>query len=138
MVPHNPTWLWSQLEEMTAAADDLLFGAGDAKPLTKAVYPDGTHRWGDRYRGVMFRGFRHEVFVADTANVGAILAIRTGPAEYSQRLVTRLRRDGKLRMDAGYVRLGDSDQVVAVPNERAFFALCLTPWIDPCKRGRSC
>lgn len=137
VLPHHHSWLWSQLEEMTLVDGELAFGA-DEKPFTKAVYPDGTHRWGQKHRGVMYRGFRHEIFIADEANLGAILAIRTGPADYSQKLMTRLRQGGKLRMDDGYVRLGNSMEVVAAKDERAFFALCLTSWIEPRERGRSC
>lgn len=55
------------------------------------LYPNCTTRWGARYRGADFRGFCHEVFLAEPRNYGSALAIRTGPADYSRYLVTRLR-----------------------------------------------
>jgi DNA polymerase/3'-5' exonuclease PolX len=60
------------------------------------------HRWGQKYRGVDFRGFCHEVFCADVDNWGPTLAIRTGPGTFSKMLVTRLQRQGYIN-DAGYV-----------------------------------
>jgi hypothetical protein len=52
------------------------------------------HRWGDKHRGVDFRGFNHEVRVADQHNWGSALAIWTGPGEFSRALVTGLQRNG--------------------------------------------
>lgn len=57
--------LWMLLDSMLP--DDGIEAAGIVE---KAVYPNGTNRWGEKYRGVMFRGFRHEVFIADAMNWG--------------------------------------------------------------------
>lgn len=69
--------------------------------LTKHIYSNGV-RWGERYRGVDFRGFNHEIFIADADNLGAILAIRTGPGTYSRMLVTQMQKHGFMQ-DKGYV-----------------------------------
>ena len=85
-------------------ADELTRAGRSGPALAKHVYPDGRHRWGVRYRGLSFRGFAHELFVADPdgSNLGPTLAIRTGPAEYSRMLVTQLQRRGHVNM-GGYV-----------------------------------
>ncbi|MBV8781150.1 MAG: hypothetical protein JO353_07105 [Phycisphaerae bacterium] len=124
--------------------------------LCKHIYPDGKFRWGDRYRGVDFRDYMHEFFLPDETNYGSILAIRTGPPEFSRQLVTGLLRNGRRNKD-GYVRkcvpcsfatatgkacekscslchgtqleaVGDP---LAVPTEEEYFALCGVPWCAP-------
>lgn len=108
-----------------------------ASPLSKHVYKmnhkDGTitdqFRWGDKYRGADFRGFNHEVFTADEDNWGAILAIRTGPAEYSEHLVTVIQRKGLKQAD-GYVVYKSGDRY-KVPTEQSFFDACGVPFVEP-------
>ena len=110
--------------------------------ISKAIYSDGKNRWGDKYRGVVFEGVRHELFMADRDNFGAILAIRTGPAEFSERLVTILKQGGKYRQADGYVRRTSEgggvdfsrDGLVPVPNEATFFKLCGMPPLAPEQR----
>lgn len=109
--------------------------------LARHIYPNSARRWGDRYRGIDYRGCNHEIFLADRDNLGAILAIRTGPADYSRYLVTRLRHQGYLQ-HAGYVRdLRPYDgrqpadpaaqPIVPVPTEECYFQLCDLPWTEP-------
>src|SRR6188768_4451514 len=47
----------------------------------KAIYSNGTHRWGDKYAGVVFREIRFEIFSATPDNVGYITWLRTGPGD---------------------------------------------------------
>ncbi|MDB5298025.1 MAG: hypothetical protein JWO31_4008 [Phycisphaerales bacterium] len=58
--------------------------------------------WGERHRAVTFRGFTHELWSDDAENWGSVLAIRTGPGEFSKRLVLGLQRHGYVNAD-GYV-----------------------------------
>lgn len=109
--------------------------------VQKAVYSDGKHRWGPRYRGFVFEGVRHEVFLADARNHGAILTIRTGPAEFSERLVTILKQGGIYRQCEGYIRQVRNGEVcmldeaiVPVRTEAEYLNLCRLPWIEPEKR----
>ncbi len=67
--------------------------------IRKAVYSNGTNRWGERYRGCEFKGVLHEVFMTPLSSFGPTLAIRTGSAEFSKVLVTGLLRNGKRNKD---------------------------------------
>ena len=80
------------------------------------------------------RDVRVDLFaVRPPAQWGAILAIRTGPAEYSQQLVTRC-RDRGLRCEDG--RLVDSHgRTVPTSTEQSFIAACGLPWREPSARG---
>lgn len=107
---------------------------------------------GERYKQFTLAesGVQLDLFIAQPDNLGLILALRTGPGEFSKRLVTQqahggLLHDG-LRIAEGYVwqnRFVDDDEVVqpgeriATPDEAAFFALTVCGWIDPCKRGKA-
>lgn len=123
---------WKVREQLDTMVDGGLF-AHPNREITKAVYPDGRHRWGDRYRGVMFRGFRHEVFFADPDNFGAILAIRTGPADYSRWLVTRLRERGT-PMEDGFVT-DRNGEILPCASEESFFLRCGERWESPKRRA---
>ena len=135
-------------------------GLGGHPDVARHVYPDGRTRWGDRYRGLAFRGFAHELFIADPAgtNLGPTLAIRTGPSAFSKRLVTGLLRRG-LRNHQGYVwacepcpSCSDAESArgiacprcdgtrllpvrrLSVTDERAYFELCGVGWREPHER----
>jgi hypothetical protein len=58
-----------------------------------------THRNGDRYMGFDYRGRLHEIFCAGESNWRCILTIRTGSADFSRELVTRLRAHGHRQYD---------------------------------------
>lgn len=118
---------------------------------------DGTalFRWGTKYRGVDFRGFNHELFLAQPNNLGPTLAIRTGPAEFSQRLVARLHRccyrnhRGNVWSCDACPSCSDAERdrgitcprcdgtgllpvaIVPVADERAYFRLAGLPWTEP-------
>lgn len=92
------------------------------------------HRWGEKYRGVDFRGFMHEFFLAEPDNWGAILCIRTGPAEFSERMVTKLRDHTQLEQRGGFVRYKRGGAIYPVRDEGAFFAACGVDYLDPQNR----
>lgn len=102
--------------------------------LTKHWYGNG-NRYGEKYRGVDFCGFNHEVFSATKETWGAILLIRTGPAEFSQRVVTRLRDGGMYRQIEGETIHVASGMPVEVPGEEAYLSLAGMSWVPP--EGRS-
>ncbi len=131
------------------------------KTITKAVYGEGrktslsaggeagaheapkapTHRWGEKYRGMMFGGVKHELFMADANNLGYILTIRTGPAAFSERTVSLLKQGGRYRAEGGYVRrviAGDvsllTEHIVPCPTETEYLRLCGLPNIPVLER----
>jgi DNA polymerase/3'-5' exonuclease PolX len=138
---------------------DQLVAAGS---IAKHIYGNG-FRWGEKYRGCDFNWLgltaHNEIFCADADNWGPTLTIRTGSAEFSQRIVTALRRNGYRNKD-GYVwrceRCPDLDggrdrrpgekcpkcqgtglvpvEKVSVHTEEAYFKLAGLAYIPPEKR----
>lgn len=91
---------------------------------------------GDRYiqvRDVLGSGYTLDLFlVHPPAEWGVILAIRTGPADWSQELVTRIK--GRLwRHQDGHV-VEEMGRVVPCPTEEDFFRAARTPWREPWER----
>jgi DNA polymerase/3'-5' exonuclease PolX len=72
--------------------------------IEKAQYGEkGTHRWGDKYKGLMYRGLKIEVFCADAINWGYILWLRTGPGDSNTIAMQVLNENTNLRCIHGYV-----------------------------------
>lgn len=102
--------------------------------IEKQVKSDGLARWGPLYRALVFEGRVHEVFLADEANWGCILAIRTGPAELSACLQRRFNSGGLYRQCDGYLRYTGgpaSGEIVSVPQEQGYFNLAGVPFVGP-------
>ena len=104
--------------------------------IRQAIYSDGTHRWGSKYRGFEYHGIRHEVFSAEHDSFGLHTVIRTGPAAFSKAFVVRLR-------DQGYEARGGKVYAIgrklprSVPDERSVFKLARIPWIEPRDRDHA-
>ena len=101
--------------------------------VSKHWYGNG-NRWGEKYRGVDFRGFNNEIFCADENNWGAILAIRTGPADFSQQLVTEMLHRKVYRQQGGQVISVLSGEPVPCRDEKTFFEMCGVKFLDAEKR----
>jgi DNA polymerase/3'-5' exonuclease PolX len=87
---------------------------------------------GERYKRLWIPkpGIQLDLFlVAPPAEWGPIFTIRTGPAAFSQRLVTALLDKG-WRCHEGRV-IGKRGETVPCPEERDFFAACGEPWTEP-------
>lgn len=123
--------LWRSMDAMLPVE---FMGSVTPGVLEKAIYSDGKARYGEKMRGVVFEGFRHEVFIADSLNWGSILTIRTGPAEFSREMVTRMLDRRLYRQQDGYVKYTNTGAVRACPDERTFFELCGEPWREPDER----
>lgn len=90
-----------------------------------------TQRWGEKYRGVDYRGLLVEFFAATPETWGAILLIRTGPADFSRRIVSRFKAGGIYRQEDGrlvHVQTGDP---VATRTEEDYLQLCGLPYEPP-------
>lgn len=70
--------------------------------ITPHVYSDGTGRWGDKFKGFMFKGLRIEAFAADDWNWGTTLLIRTGPGPANADLMIAAARTN-YRFKEGYL-----------------------------------
>jgi DNA polymerase/3'-5' exonuclease PolX len=105
--------------------------------LQKHVYQTiigNQSRWGDKYRGVDFRGFNHEIFTAEKSNFGSVLLIRTGPADYSQAFVTRILAGGMYRQQDGYLVHIGTGEIVPIPDEETYCKMAGMPHISPERR----
>jgi DNA polymerase/3'-5' exonuclease PolX len=122
----------SMLDRMDSLLPGSLFG-GEDRPLAKAIKSDGRTRWGQKYRAVTFRGFTHEVFFAEPGNFGAVLAIRTGPAEFSKQCVTRALSRG-MEQREGWLRYRNGDRI-QTPDEETWFKMLGMQCIPPEERG---
>lgn len=105
--------------------------------LVPRAMTGGSFRMGPRYKAMQFlwNGVLAPVdlfLVLPPAEWGAILAIRTGPSTYSQRLVTSARRLGR-HVARGRVLTRD-DEIISTPTERDFFEACGVEWMEPRER----
>lgn len=116
----------------------------DLEVLVRELVRDGWATWRRRRDGqLMARGPRYyalthrdsampvDLFaVRPPAQWGAILAIRTGPASYSESLVTRCKLRGLRCEDGRLVRQRDGVEL-PTPEERQFIEACGFPWAAP-------
>jgi hypothetical protein len=114
---------------------DLLAAMG--RPVDDG--PD-VRRWGERYRRFyLWSCDRYgivavDLFLATVDNWGAILAIRTGPDEFSKALVMHLKYHTPYRQRDGVLVRQVSGEVVPAPEEREYSRLAGVPWIAPERR----
>ncbi len=99
--------------------------------VAKHLYGATGFRWGEKYRGMEFGGMLHEIWTATPTNWGCKSIIRTGPAEYSERVVTKLKMGGMYRQHEGDLIHVGTGQVVPVPDEQTYLRLAGLPWVEP-------
>jgi DNA polymerase/3'-5' exonuclease PolX len=132
--------LWGTPVEIDQLAERLYsLRSSGALPLraVEAHRADGsvdiTQRDGPSYKALLFEGFPVDLFIVhDPAQWGVIFTIRTGPAEWSHRLVTDCKRLLR-RVEGGY--LYRSGKVWPCPTEEDFFVGIGQPWIEPADRA---
>jgi DNA polymerase/3'-5' exonuclease PolX len=93
------------------------------KPGTSAIEPWAPKPEGKYWRGLLSDGTKLDLFLADERNFGLIWLIRTGPAEWSQAVVTHALRLGKPCVGGS---LG-----VPTPEEADVFAYLGLQWVPP-------
>lgn len=101
---------------------------------------NGHRAVGERYKRLSYRGFGLDLFaVLPPAQFGVILAIRTGPAEWSHRLVTTRQSGGWLpdwlKVKDGQLLHRLSGEVIPTPEETDFFAAMQWRYISPEQRA---
>ena len=115
----------------------------DAGELEQARDENGSARWGLKYQKAVYKRFRIDLFaVTPPAQWGVIVAIRTGPADYSRWLVCPNRWGGampnSMKVNSGrLLRIGLFEKIEAeleIPTEKAFFEAIGEPYVEPCDR----
>lgn len=132
--------VWDALDLMVATGQAEKAICGD--PEDPEARP--SVKWGSLYRAVLYKGMKHDIFMAEphegdrpSRNYGSLLAIRTGPWEFSRHLVSVLKQGGRYRHIEGYVRYASGPAEGTIrpcPTEPEFFALCNVPYIEPERR----
>ena len=95
---------------------------------------------GPKYKRLSYRGFGLDLFaVTEPAQFGVVFTIRTGPASFSQRLVTSTWSGGLLppafQVKDGALWWRSSGEVVPTPEESDFFARIGVRYIEPHERA---
>lgn len=94
---------------------------------------------GPKYRQFIWKDSEGEqvkvdLFTARQETWGLILAIRTGPWEFSRSLMTRLSENGYRSMDGEVIRQSDM-KFIATPSEEDVFKLARVQYREPFQRG---
>lgn len=128
--------------------DALCYSEIVANPQTRRIVarPDVNHRHalGQRYKRLVYGRFGYpfeaalDLFsVIPPAQWGVIMAIRTGPAEFSRKLVTQKSKGGLLpdnmRVTQGAL-WEDNRRTIYTPNEQDFFKAIGQPYLEPEER----
>lgn len=125
----------TEVNELNVLVDTLVLQG------TLAPHPTDPKR-GERYAKLQHResGLQVDLFSARPETFGLILLIRTGPAGYSQRLVTDARRRA-LHVAGGELHRGALGcgayrcEVVPTPEERDVFDALRLPFVEPERRA---
>lgn len=102
--------------------------------------PDGARpAWGEHYKKMWIAAggqvVQVDLFLAQEENWGAIYTIRTGPAAFSQALVTHLKLRTPYRQQDGALIIEATGELVPVPEEADYFRLAGAPYIEPEERS---
>jgi len=104
-----------------------------AGKIRKAIYPDGSQRWGSKYRGFTYESIRFELFTADADNWGYQLWLRTGPADANEYVMRQcISYQSPYHARDGYWWAGDAR--LSVPDEVELFRLLGMPPLHPVYR----
>ncbi len=103
--------------------------------------PDLKRAWGEKYRKFWllindrWGAIQVDLFLTTPEAWGAIFTIRTGPAEFSEALVTHFKYHTPYRQQGGVLVRQDTGAVVPVPEEADYFRLAGLPFITPVRRS---
>ncbi len=110
----------------------------DVGEITPRLTTDGQQRLGLKYKALTYRGMAVDVFSTTRECWGVIFTIRTGPADFSHRLVTPRQQGGwlpdHLRVRHGRL-VGTDDSPLDTPEEADVFQAIGRAWIAPEQRA---
>lgn len=123
---------WYALDELVA----LLVGDGtlasrDVVVTRRDLTQEVQHRMGPAYKALVYQGMPVDLFITDRERWGCIFALRTGPGDWNQRLVTDCRRHWRRVEDGRVLYHG---KPVPTPEEADFFRALGVPWLEPQER----
>lgn len=107
-------------------------------PILQSIVDDGRFariKNGDKYKQFLLpkSGCKLDLFLCEPETWGVIFTLRTGPADFSQRLVTQRCKGGllpsDLRVQDGRVRR--RMDVLDTPEEADFFRVAEVGWMEP-------
>lgn len=128
--------LWSTPVEVDCLVQTLhALRASGSLPLRwiSVNRSDVQHRDGPAYKALSFEGMPVDLFIVrDPDAWGVIFTIRTGPADWSHRLVTDCQKYLR-RVEGGH--LYRSGQLWPCPTEEAFFDGIGQAWVEPAERS---
>ena len=82
--------------------------------------------------------FKLDLFIVRPETWGAQFAIRTGPADFSHKFVTKHSQGGwlpdYLLVEDGLLKVRATGEIIPTPEEADFFEAIGMPWIDPWER----
>ncbi len=119
---------------LLSRVDELLEAGEIAFHLDRS----GHTRWGEKILALLWQGIVHELYLCSADTWGWHMAVRTGPAEFSRRLVTQLGRRGYVAAGGGrlVVQTPLGMRVLPVPDEQTLFRLAGEPYLEPERRER--
>lgn len=131
-----------KVEEKTTLLDELLNNLVDNKRLQPPTLNGPKQK---KYALFNPDGFNLDIFIATPENWGYILAIRTGDAWFSKKIVTQSHKKGflpdSMHCDSGSLWLTKKNeawpQKIITPLERDFFNYLLCGWLEPENRNRA-
>jgi DNA polymerase/3'-5' exonuclease PolX len=131
----EPSGLWGDTTPVDLLEERIAELALLPRPVT-LHRADGSEevqtRDGRSYKALVYAGIPVDLFAIHGSDFGVILTIRTGPADFSHRLVTECQRyfrqvrGGKLYVHGKYV---------PCPTERDFLSAVGMPWLEPEERA---
>ncbi len=103
---------------------------------------------GEKYKQIVIRAerfgiqtpelFKLDLFIVRPDTWGVQFAIRTGPADFSHKFVTKRSLGGwlpdRLKVEEGLLRENQAGTIIPTPEERDFFNALEMPWIEPAER----
>lgn len=120
------------MERLLGMAADGLLVPRDVIVCRAAGTKATQRRLGQAYQALAFRGIPVDLFIVrPPAEWGVLFAIRTGPGDWNERIVTDCQRFFRRVQGGQVLHMG---QPIPCPEEADFFRAVGQPWVEPADR----